>query len=769
MRRQVCRLNMKLTLGTALAVLAGLLIIVASAAAGQLYYVPNEYIIHVQSGTSDSTVESLVDKMGASVVSKLPLPNMYQIKLGRISSMSLSGSSSSSLRSSSVSKWVIDYIQPNYLYSLSEVPNDPDYDNQWGLEMIDMPGAWDIEKGSDKVVVGVIDSGVAKHPDFGNRVLTGYDFVDNDTDASNDTLGHGTFVAGIIAAEADNGEGIAGVCWENVKILPIRAFSGKTASTSVLLTAEQYALDQGVEVLNMSYGAAGEDTATQDMMKKLNAAGTILVAAAGNEATSIPNYPAACDEVISVSALGPDENLASYSNYGSTIDIAAPGGSMSSTTDPNGIYSTTFTIDSSTGGYTYDYGYEQGTSFASPHVAGAAALLLSYGVPASEVRGRLLNSARVPKSGILDPLKYGAGVLDVKASLASSNIKILQPSKGGTVSTNPTFKISLKGIDSTSIKVYLDYTDANGNGVPDNLDDTSSVIINNSNISTYLDPESNVITVLYSKLSLGSLSIGEHWVYVRGTSTADGSEYTDWATFNVTGTTFSPGLHLISLPFDFTKYADDGTLSMSVVPENLFVTKDGDPVNFTLSSTSKAKLIRWVAKASSASGSGYFSYPDSSLAWENPIDSNISNSWYTGGGFIGGSTYAFPAGSGFWLMVPGTDDILLNDTYAKNPVDSNTAYSTCLYKGWNMFGNPYNDQVSWSNALFTYRGIRKSLADAQAAGWIASSVYYYTQTPSRGYQRLANRDVLEPFTGYWIYALVGGVSSSDSLVMTIIP
>ncbi|MEN6358376.1 MAG: S8 family serine peptidase [Armatimonadota bacterium] len=770
MRPLACRLNRKLLLGLVLTSLVSLFFtIVAAADARNLNYVPNEYIIHVQSGTSPSAVESLVNSMGASVVNKLPLSDMYHIKMGHSSRVSIFGSPSLSSHSSSLSsriasKWAIDHIQPNYIYTLCDVPNDTGYVNQWGMKMINMPDAWDIEKGSDEYKVGVIDTGVADHPDLDGRVLPGYDFVDNDTDCSNDLVGHGTFVSGIIAAQGDNEVGVTGVCWENVKILPIRAFSGIYSDADTLLKAEQYALDQGVDVLNMSYGGYGDDSATDAMMAKLYAAGVILVAAAGNDDTSVPCYPAACNGVISVSALGPDESLASYSNYGSSIDIAAPGGDMSVENDPDGIYSTSVTTDDSTGAYVYSYAYEQGTSFACPHVAGAAALLLSYDIPAGEVTGRLLESARAPKTGTLDPYKYGAGVLDVAAALTNAGIKILQPSAGGTVSCRPTIKISLNNIDSASVKVYMDYPDADGNGVPDNLDDMSYVIINSSNISSYL--VSDIITWPLDSSDC-SLSAGEHSIYVKGAASAGAKEYTDWAVFTVTAKTFSPGLYLISLPYDIAGF-DTGTLKMKALPENLFLNADGESSDFSDTSTSRVRLARWAPKTTSASGAGYLNYPDDLLAWQNPLDSNSSYSWYTGGSYNQNSgKYAFPAGSGFWLLVPSSEEVVLNSTY--NTTKTSDAYEVSLYKGWNMFGNPYDKQITWTNALFTYKGTTKSLSDAQAAGWISTSVYYYTQTPVRGYHRLSNRDLLEAYTGYWLYARVGGVTSGDSLKMTILP
>jgi subtilisin family serine protease len=743
--------------------LLSLISALAVGAAGQSYYVPNEYIIHVQSGTSLSDVEAIVNRMGASIIKQLPLSDTYHIRLGGSSIVRASGTSSKAV------KWVIDKIQPNYVYSAFAEPTDPKWDDLWGMEMINMPQAWDTEKGSENITVAVVDSGVAKHPELVSRLVDGYDFIEDESDSSDDVDGHGTHVSGTIAAQGDNGIGVVGVCWDNVKIMPLRVLDDYGAGTSAdVVDALAFALENDADVINMSLGTdAGipGDDATHNQIKKLYNAGIIIVAAAGNEASELPAYPAAFDEVISVSALDKNEQLAYYSNYGSTIDIAAPGGDTSSGTS-GGIWSTT--VSFSTGEAVYSYDSWQGTSMACPHVAGAAALLLSAGIPTSDVRSRLLTTARVPATGTYDKKKYGAGVLDVAAALSNASIKVLQPGKGGTVGTNPTIKISYSGIDSASIKVYMDYPDIDDNGIPDDLTDTKYVIIDNTNISSYLNSTNKTISGTYYKITGSTLSQGDHQIYVQGNAIIGGGTFTDWAAYTVSAAGFTEGIHLISLPYDFALGKGEN-LTVSQVPEDLFLNEDGTSVNFTTVNSSRAMLTRWIPKTSSDSFAGYYYYPYNSLAWSNPYAYNSSYGWYTGGGFLGtiSGEYAFPAGTGFWIKLE--EDALLNTKYVGSVTPINQALNVSLFKGWNMFGNPYDKQVSWGNTLFTYRGVKKTLADAQAAGWVNSNVYYYTQTPTSGYQKLSSRGFLEPYYGYWIYAYVGGIASGDSLVMTILP
>lgn len=734
----------------------------AACAAGQNYYVPNEYIIHVQSGTSYSDVEASVTKLGASIVKTLPLSDTYCIRLGNSRIVRASGSSSK------VVKWVIDQIQPNYVYYACAEPNDQRWDDLWGMEMINMPEAWDIETGSSNVTVAVVDTGVAQHPDLESRLVSGYDFVDDDSDATDDGEGHGTHVAGTVAAQGNNIIGVVGVCWDGVKIMPVRVLDDDGyGTTSDIVAGLVFAKENNANVVNLSLGTdAGvpADDSMHDAIKELYDAGIIVVAAAGNEASDLPAYPAAFDEVISVSALGSTEQLAYYSNYGSTIDIAAPGGDMSSG-DSGGILSTTVSYDS--GEAVYSYGYLQGTSMASPHVAGAAALILSSGVSASDVRSRLLNTARMPSTGSYDKLKYGAGVMDVAAALTNASIKILQPEKGGSVGINPTLKISYFGVDTSSIKVYMDYPDVDDNGIPDDLTDTSYVVIDSTNVNTYLNTTNKIVSGTYTAITGNTLADGDHLIYVQAASSVTGTSVSDWAAYSVSAAGFTKGIHLISLPYDFAEGKGTG-LSISVLPENLFLNQDGTSVNFTTGST-RAMLTRWIPKTSSDSLAGYYYYPYNTLAWANPYRYNSSYNWYTGGGFLGNLSgdYAFPAGTGFWIKLD--DDAILNASYSSNVTPIDEALNISMFKGWNMFGNPYDKQVSWGNTLFTYRGVKKTLADAQAAGWINSNVYYYTQTPTSGYQKVSSRGFLEPYNGYWIYAYVGGVASSDSLVMTILP
>lgn len=294
---------------------------------------------------------------------------------------------------------------PNFLrwQSLYE-PNDLYYPYQWHYPLLGLPEAWTIATGSDLVVVAVIDSGVLQqHPDLSGQLLGGYDFVsdpssaldgdgiDGDPEDPGDgsTQGssfHGTHTAGTIAARTDNGIGVAGVAW-NCRILPLRALGMGGSGTSYdILEAVRYAagmptgagiqLDAPVDVINLSLGGTGYSGIEAEVYREAYSRGTIIAAAAGNDGTSDINYPAGYEGVLSVSAVTIEGNAAGYSNFGPTIDVAAPGGSS---TDVNGdgyldgILSTAG--DDSGGTVKMGYAFYTGTSMAAPHVAGVAALM----------------------------------------------------------------------------------------------------------------------------------------------------------------------------------------------------------------------------------------------------------------------------------------------------------------------------------------------------------------------------------------------------------
>lgn len=267
----------------------------------------------------------------------------------------------SALASDSAVAW----IQPRYLYHATWTPNDPLYSSQWGFAAIGAPAAWDIERGSAAVKVAVIDTGVDLfHPDLVGQLDTanGWDFVNHDSVAQDDD-GHGTHVAGIVAAASDNGLFVAGTAPE-CRILPIKVLdSTGSGATEDVSSGIMWAADHGAKVINLSLGSTFNDALLQSACAYALAKDVVICAAVGNDGSSTGAfYPAAYPGVIGVGAVDSGLHRASFSNYGPGVDLVAPGSS---------ILSTLWTSSGST------TGIMSGTSMATPYVTGVAALVRS--------------------------------------------------------------------------------------------------------------------------------------------------------------------------------------------------------------------------------------------------------------------------------------------------------------------------------------------------------------------------------------------------------
>ncbi len=254
--------------------------------------------------------------------------------------------------------------------NIQMTPNDPLYPQQWGMPMIGANKMWDILKGDSRLIVAVIDTGVDyNHEDLAavNEAL-GYDFVNNDANAMDDN-GHGTHVAGIIAATMNNNKGVVGVA-PNVTVMPVKVCNRfGSCWTSDIADGIRWAADHGAKILSISLGGPLPDSQTSDATKyAVLTKGALVIAAAGNSGLEQPSYPGAYPWVLAIGALGYNGNRATYSQYGSFLDLTAPGGSN------DGI--STHDIVSTYPGNRYVY--MAGTSMATPHASGVAALYWSY-------------------------------------------------------------------------------------------------------------------------------------------------------------------------------------------------------------------------------------------------------------------------------------------------------------------------------------------------------------------------------------------------------
>jgi hypothetical protein len=254
---------------------------------------------------------------------------------------------------------LVEYAEPNYLY-YSEVvvePNDGGYGQQYHLKSMKAPRAWSISTGSD-VVVAVVDSGTdTSHPDLQPNVIGSFDFVDGKY-PNDGPDGHGTLVAGITTAVGNNGQNGAGVAWKS-KLLTFRVLGVDGGRATDVARGVREATDKGAKVINMSLGSSSNSQTLSDAVKYAIGKGVIVIAAAGNQSSNRTYYPASYPGVISVAATGKQGLPASFSNYGSTITVTAPGVGICGTIRLN------------------QFGCSQGTSFSSPAVAGVVTLMLS--------------------------------------------------------------------------------------------------------------------------------------------------------------------------------------------------------------------------------------------------------------------------------------------------------------------------------------------------------------------------------------------------------
>ena len=346
----------------------------------------------------------------------------------------------------------VRYVEPDIVVhatAFPPTPNDPGFSSQWGPQDIYAPQAWGITVGSRSVTVAIIDTGVDyTHPDLSPNIWTapdgshGWNFAVSFGSGNNnprDDSGHGTHVAGIAAAVINNGVGIAGVSGSSIMAVKVLDSSGN-GYISWVASGIQWATDHGAKIISMSLGASSSSSTLQNAVNYAWGKGSVLVAAAGNDnqqANSV-DYPAAYPNVIAVSALSQGDTIASYSSIGPQVDLSAPGTSIYSTMPTYQVYLNTRY------GYPMNYASLSGTSMATPHVSGTAALVWarSPALTNTQVTQILTNNA-FDLGPLGQDVQYGYGKVDAynsvlaatpspdfTFSLSAGSITIIKPGQG---------------------------------------------------------------------------------------------------------------------------------------------------------------------------------------------------------------------------------------------------------------------------------------------------------------------------------------------------
>ncbi len=443
---------------------------------------PETYLVTIPKGM---TAASLVKKIEASGVSKFAEPN-HQMQIGADEGSvfseedlnfgdsgegqtdqtdSQSTESNADTTSEGQGSQQAETSQEETADSIEKtkvgpkITNDPLSVNQWGLSLMKMPKAWEVTTGANSLKVAIVDTGIAAdHSDLeGTSFTKGANFV-ADVNSTYDDNGHGTHVAGLIAAVTNNGIGIAGTAW-NSTIMPVKV-AKRDGLTSNLRVAEgvSYAANNGAKIINVSlFGQEGTRTLYSAIHYAVNNKKCTVIASTGTGAGKTVGYPAAYSEVIGVGAIDQDLQPAFFARKGSALDIVAPGQDVISTVPRNSVL-----IPENTSGYAT----LNGTSMSTGYVSGAAALLLSYDqslIP-EQVHKRLASSAMKPKvmGGVSKTTEFGYGIVDAFRALTfdKTGPKLETKPKEKTVSIEVAGTITDDTNDGSVIE-FVDLSDSN--------------------------------------------------------------------------------------------------------------------------------------------------------------------------------------------------------------------------------------------------------------------------------------------------------------------
>lgn len=678
-------------------------------------FVAGELIVSLHPNTSVEQLQSLAQQMDMSV-NYLGVPGVYHLVMKGAKEGAVTDEQTLEMVQKLRDTGLFAYVGPNRIYYpvQREVrPNDPRYGEQWGLEMINMPRAWVFQRGKSSIVLAVVDTDFeVTHPDLKDRLLPGRDVADDDNDLSapgtGGGWGHGTLVAGVAGATTNNGIGIAGVTWEGVKILPVKASpnsSGGVFPMDALLRAVQYCIDQKANVVNMSL--AGADVSDQPDLRNpvtqliLTATrqGIVFVAGAGNSFMegNPPMWPAniasVSNLVLSVAAVGPRRERAIYSSARSYNTVAAPGGNSWATGNVTDNILTTAT------GGTYEYAL--GTSLATPHVSGAVAILLSQGVKPTEVKKLIQDTAAADGRSVPNP-EFGYGILDVYNAIrrVATSAAVVSPARAEVVETlKPTLVFSVTNTSAALVSITIDGQAVSSTEIADNYVVDSSGVVATIRLTRRLAPGTHTVKVTARNVNDPTISS------------------TDEVSFQVSPHVLRAGRSLVSVPYF---QPQTGQPTRSVPAETLLGTG--------------FQMFRWLPQPGRYAKYSSWGAPKDPAASFDQTPEQV--------GPEGGSTMA-PLGLAYFIDLP-TDTLVLTEG-APAP---ETPYRIPLKKGWNMIGNPFAFNVPWVACEVETGGVRMSLQEAADKEIILPQLFRYENGVYTW--QTAPAGVLYKWEGFWV-------------------
>jgi serine protease len=605
------------------------------------------------------------------------------------------------------------YIEPHYIKRYHDIPNDPLFSEQWALIMMQMPAAWDIEKGQTGIRVAFIDDNFQRsHPDLAglfdplSRNFAA-DTPDDNIDPEGSGFSHGTSTVGVAAAVTNNGIGIAGLLWENVKIVGLKVTQRPLGPliTENILEAYQYVIDNAaqIHVLNMSYGGYFFSQQSNALIQEIYRRGVVPVASAGNDNVNIPSYPANYENVVNVSAVGRTGAKASYSNYGN-IDLAAPGGDQESSFFDGVI---------TTASISQQYTYVQGTSYSGPYVAAAVALVLSAGAQrhnANTIEPEavvVLKETADPRGRNVPDPELGFGIINLDQALrgvGGVNVAFVEPVSGTTIDTRlvrvqVVVRRVLNNDPANILNVRL-----NGDLLPRNQWEPTAVV----------NPQQKTITLDFVVALPGE---GRHTISVEAVG-QDGASGSGSTRVIAKARVQNAGLAMFSTPYN-----------ISATPQELF----GNDAILARYLPTEGAYARYSA-----------ANPDPRASF-NPPGVGVRPD--------GSNNPTPPRGLGYFLRTTSPAFIL-----GDQQVDTNTAYLIPLEPGWNMIGNPFPFNVPWAACEVEVLGAggvvqRLSLQEAADREYIRLQIYRYIPLTGEYTWRTAPLGELIAWQAHWVRAL----------------